>query len=126
MGKLVHNDVLDAALNVFETAATVITVCKDTPTNYSEAITQGAFMLAIKTGLTGGDFLIADAGGGGRQTTVSAQAAIAVLESGTATHICLTDGASKLLFVTTCTSQVLTAGNTVTIPAWTITIGDPS
>jgi len=125
MGKLVHNDVLDAALNVFETACTVITVCKDTPTTYGEAITQGTHMLAIKTGLTGGDFLISD-GATGRKTTISAQAAISVLETGAATHICLTDGASKLLFVTTCTSQVLTAGNTVTIPAWTITIGDPT
>jgi len=125
MGKLVHNDVLDAALNVFETEATVITVCKDTPTNYSEAITQGTHMLAIKTGLTGADFLISD-GASGRKTTISAQSTITVLETGTATHICLTDGASKLLFVTTCTGQVLTAGNTVTVPAWTITIGDPS
>ena len=126
MGKLVHDDVLDAALNIFETACTQISVCKDTPTTYSHAVTQGTHMLAIKSTLTGGDFLISDAAGGGRKTTVSAQSAISVLESGTATHICLMDVDDRLLFVTTCTGQVLTAGNTVTIPAWTITIGDPT
>jgi hypothetical protein len=126
MGKLVHNDVLDAALNVFETVCTQISVCKDTPTTYGEAVTQGTYMLAIKSSLGAGDFVIADAAGGGRKTTVSAQSAISVLESGTATHICLMDASAKLLFVTTCTGQVLTAGNTVTIPAWTITIGDPT
>jgi hypothetical protein len=34
--------------------------------------------------------------------------------------------ASALLYVTTCTSQALTAGNTVTVPAWDIEIADPS
>lgn len=126
MGKLVHDDVLDAALNVFETQCTQISVCKNTPTTYSQAVTQGTYMLAIKSTLTGADFLISDAAGGGRKTTVSAQSAIPVLETGDATHICLMDASAKLLFVTTCTLQTLTAGNTVTIPAWTITIGDPT
>uniref|UniRef100_A0A6H1ZNS0 Uncharacterized protein n=1 Tax=viral metagenome TaxID=1070528 RepID=A0A6H1ZNS0_9ZZZZ len=126
MGKLVHNDILDAALNVLETACTQISVCKDTPTTYGEATTLGTYMLAIKSTLTGADFLIADAAGGGRKTTISQQASISVTASGAATHICLMDVSAKLLYVTTCTSQALTSGNTVTIPAWTITIGDPT
>jgi hypothetical protein len=31
---------------------------------------------------------------------------------------------SKLLYVTTCTSQSLTSGGTVTVPAWDIEIAD--
>lgn len=125
MGKLVHNDILDAALNVFESVCTQISVCQDTPTTYGHATTAGAHMLAIKSDLDGGDFVISD-GTSGRKTTISEQAGIEILASGTATHICLMDASAKLLYVTTCTSQVLTDGNTVTIPAWTITIADPT
>jgi hypothetical protein len=45
--------------------------------------------------------------------------------SGTATHVALCD-ATRLLYVTTCTSQALTSGNTVNIPAWDIEIADPT
>ncbi len=43
---------------------------------------------------------------------------------GTATHVALADG-TRLLYVTTCTSQALTSGNTVNFPAWDIEIADP-
>jgi len=33
---------------------------------------------------------------------------------------------SVLYYVTTCTSQALTSGNTVNFPAWDIEIADPS
>lgn len=63
----------------------------------------------------------------GRKLTVAQQATITVDSSGTAQHIALADSAnSKLLYVTTCTSQALTSGNTVTVPAWDIEIADPS
>lgn len=41
------------------------------------------------------------------------------------TTYALGDG-SDLLYVTTCTSQSLTSGNTITFPAWDIEIADPS
>ena len=61
----------------------------------------------------------------GRKTTINQQAAIAVDSSGDATHIALCTGAA-LLYVTTCTTQTLTSGNTVTVPAWDIEIADPT
>jgi hypothetical protein len=49
--------------------------------------------------------------------------------SGTATHVALLFvGSVTLLYVTTCTSQALTANgsNTVNFPAWDIEIADPT
>lgn len=124
MGKLVHNDVLDAALNVILNDCTQMSVCSDTPTTYSHATTAGTYMLAIHT-MTSGDFALSD-GTTGRKITIAEQATVSVGTSGTATHVCLCDVDDRLLYVTTCTSQGLTSGNTVTFPAWTITIGDPT
>ena len=126
MGKLVHNDVLDGALNIIKNNATQISVCADTPTTYSHATTGGTYMLAIKSDLTSGSFTGPEDHTSGRKLTINEAASIEVTDSGTATHVCLCDASSKLLFVTTCTSQVLTDGNTVTIPAWVISIADPT
>lgn len=126
MGKLVDNSVLDAALNVILNGAKQLIVCSDTPTTYANA--TGTYDLATKTGLTSGDFAIADdsASPYGRKLTVAIQSAIPVDHSGTATHVALCGTASVLYYLTTCTSQVLTSGNTVTVPSWKITIGDPT
>jgi hypothetical protein len=45
--------------------------------------------------------------------------------AGTATHVALVDG-TRPLYVTTCTSQALTSGNTVNFPVWDIEIADPT
>jgi len=59
--------------------------------------------------------------------TIAEQATITVDHTGTATHIALgIAGSSTLVYVTTCTSQALTAGNTVTVPAWKVNFGDPT
>lgn len=123
MGKLIADAVLDAALSYISANTTQMSVCSDTPTTYSNATTAGSFRLALKTGLTGADFTGPSAGSQ-RQLSVNQQAAIAVSNSGSATHICLCSG-SVLLYVTTCTAQALTSGNTVTVPAWTISIASP-
>jgi len=56
---------------------------------------------------------------------VNQQATITVDSSGSAQHVALCSS-DTLLYVTTCTAQQLTQGNTVTIPAWDIEIADPS
>jgi len=124
MAKWAHDDVEDGTLNIIKNAATRLCVCNAQPTTYTEAITT--FKLAIHT-IAAADFTgPADDGVAGRKLTVNEQAAFAVDSTDTATHIALADSAtSKLLLVTTCTSQVLTAGNTVTVPAWDIKIADP-
>ena len=85
------------------------------------------YKLAIKT-IVGTDFTgPANGDTSGRKLTSNQHTGITVDTTGTATHIALADSAtSKLLFVTTCTSQALTAGNTVTIPAWDDEIADPA
>lgn len=121
MGKAVHNDVLDAALNEVATA-TIMTACSAEPTTRTEAVTTYALADHV---MAGGDYANADGDTNGRKVTIAQQADVLVDASGTATHIALCDG-TVLLYVTTCTSQALTSGNTVTFPAWDIEIADPT
>jgi hypothetical protein len=124
MAKLVDNAVLDGALNVIKNNATQISVCATQPTNYTEAISTN--MLALKSDVTGTDFTVGDGDTNGRKVAVAQFASISVTNSGTADHIALCGAASVLYYVTTCTGQALTAGNTVTIPTWDVELADPS
>jgi len=125
MGKSVHDDVLDAMLSYIKNNATRISVCSSEPTTYTQA--TSTYKLAIKT-ISSSDFTgPADGDVSGRKITVNQAANIEVDASGTAQHVALSDSNnSKLLYVTTCTSQALTEGNTVTIPAWDIEVSDPT
>ena len=124
MGKSVHNDVLDAALNYIKNNCDLMTVCSAEPTTAAEAISTYAL---ADVGLDDGDFAVAD-DTSGRKVTVAEQADVEVDVSDDATHVALVDTTSpgKLLYVTTCTQQALTQGNTVTFPAWKINIEDPT
>lgn len=121
MGKSVHNDILDASHD--ETAlADIMTVCSAEPTTRTEAV--ATFKLA-DVALAGGDFTKADGDTSGRKVTVAAKNAVPVDTTGTGTHIALSD-ATRLLRVTTMTSQPLTAGNTCNIPAHKYELADPA
>lgn len=122
MAKAVHDDVLDGALNIIKNNANIMTVCSQEPTTRTEAVTT--FALG-DVAMVSGDFINADGDTSGRKTSVGSKSSVNVDNSGTATHVALCDG-SRLLYVTTCTSQVLTSGNTITFPAWDIEIADPS
>lgn len=121
MGKLVDNSVLDAALDEIATA-TEIYLCTSEPASRAAAIT--ASVIPAHT-LTGGDFTNADGDTSGRKVTVSAQNSLTADATGTVTHVAICD-ASTLLYVTTCTSQAVTSGNTVNIGAWSVELADPS
>lgn len=126
MGKSVHDDVLDGALNVIKNNCTRQVACSAQPTTYAEA--NATYALADVT-LASGDFTVANGDTNGRKVTVGAKTGALIDTSGTATHIALLDVSnSKLLYVTTCTSQALTANgsNTVNFPAWDIEIADPT
>ena len=110
---------MDAALGVIDNA-TIETVCSAQPTTRTEAVTT--YALADTTPSFTGP---ADGSPDGRQIIVDQKTGVTIDTSGTATHVALCDG-SNLLHVTTCTSQALTAGGTVTIPAETITFRDPT
>jgi len=113
--------VLDGLLDKI-TAGVTLTVCSTQPTTRTEAITT--YMLASKT-ITSGDYTKAAGDVSGRKVTVAQQAAVAITNSGTAQHVAICDG-TNLLAVTTCTSQALVSGNTVTIPAWKTEVANPT
>jgi hypothetical protein len=128
MAKWQIDAMLDAALDYLKQNVTVICVCSAQPATYAEATTTydggaGKYKLAIKTGLTVADLIIADGTTNGRKVTIGQQAGITVDASASAVYVALCSG-TTLLYVTTCTSQALTVGNTVTIPAWKIEIAD--
>lgn len=122
MAKSVHNDVLDGAFDVLD-QADLMTVCSAEPTTRTEAVTT--FKLADVAMTPNTDFTKADGDTSGRKCTVAAKSSVPVDTTGTATHVALVD-ATRLLYVTTCTSQGLTSGNTVNFPSWKIEIADPS
>lgn len=121
MGKLVHDDVLDGAWNVLN-SANLLTVCSTQPTTRSHAITS--YKLA-SVAVSASDFTNANGSSGGRKCTVGAQNSVAVDATGSAEHVALVDG-TRLLYVTTCTKQTLTKDNKVNVPAWKATIADPT
>lgn len=123
MAKRAPTATLDAMLD-YIALSTRMTVCSAEPTTYTEG--NATYALADVT-VAPGDFTKAAGSPSGRKVTVAAKNAVPVDATGTATHIALLQVAdSTLRYVTTCTSQALTSGNTVNIPTWTITIPDPT
>ena len=124
MAKTVHDDVLDGAFDVLDQANLMI-ACSAQPTSRTEAVTTYAIADVAMTVNT--DFTKANGDVSGRKVTVAAKSTVLIDTSGTATHVALVDG-TRLLYVTTCTSQALTANgsNTVNFPAWDIEIADPT
>ena len=120
MAKKADDTVLDGLLNIIDNATRMVVTSAE-PANFAGI---AAVALADVT-LDSGDFTDANGDTSGRKVTIGAQNAVPVDASGTATHICLDDG-TTLLFVTTCTSQALTSGNTVNIPAFDIEVADPT
>lgn len=133
MAKFSHDNVLDAGLKVISgdsitndtTNNRDLCVCSSQPTTRTEAVTT--YCLAKTTLTKSTDFTIADntASPYGRKVTTASKSSVSVTASGTANYIAICDG-TNLLVVTTCTSQALTSGNTVTIPAFSIIISDPT
>lgn len=123
MAKAVPDAVLDLALNDIKTSTTQY-ICSGEPANFAGI----AAVTLASTSMAGGDYTGPAAGstptsGKGRKLTMAAKSILGagVTTSGTATHVALAT-ASVLKYVTTCTSQALTAGNPVNIPAWNIEI----
>lgn len=125
MAKATPDAVLDKILDEVATATRMI-ACSAQPTTYTEA--NSTYALADVT-MAGGDFTKANGDVSGRKVTMGAKSSVLIDVSGTATHIALVRVSdSTLLYVTTCTSQALTANgsNTVNFPAWDIEIADPT
>lgn len=119
MARRADDTVLDAPFSVIDNA-TIMTVCSQEPTTRTEAVTTYALANVAPT-FTGP----ANGSPSGRQLSVDQKSNVTIDASGDATHVALCDG-STLLYATVCNTQTLTAGGTVTIPAWLITFLDPA
>lgn len=116
MAKSLSQAGYDALLDLLATC-TIMVACSAQPTTYTEL--TSTYALADVT-LSGGDFTKATGDGGSpaRKVTVGAKTGVTIDSSGTATHVGHgISGSSTLVWVTTCTSQALTSGNTVNFPA---------
>lgn len=122
MAKTVHDDVLDGAFDVLD-QADLMTVCSAQPTTRTEAVTT--YKLADIAMTPNTDYTKANGDTNGRKVTVAAKSGVTIDTNGTALFVALVDG-TRLLYVTTCTSQALTAAGTVDFPAWDIEIADPT
>ncbi|HEY9415891.1 MAG TPA: hypothetical protein VIQ30_14100 [Pseudonocardia sp.] len=123
MAKQAPDATIDAMFDYVD-LCNIMHVCSAEPANYAgiAAVSLASVALTPNT-----DFTKANGDTSGRKVTVAAKSGVSVASSGTATHIVIaltTD--STLRYVTTCTSQALTAGNTVNIPAWKIEVADPT
>jgi hypothetical protein len=125
MAKSAHADVLDGLLNQVKTGCTKVTVCTTEPTTYAQA--NATNMLANVT-VESSDFTLGSESGG-RSLAFGGKSGVLISNSGTAEHIAFLDVAnSKLLAVTTCTSQALTANgaNTVAISTLKFIVNNPT
>lgn len=120
MAKKCADSVLDAALDKIATATSMIALAAE-PADRAAAL-SGALATAT---MSGGDYTNANGDTNGRKVTVAQKTGVTIDAGDTATHVALID-ATELLYVTTCTSQVLTTGNTMTFPAWDVEIADPT
>ncbi len=120
MAKYVNPAVLDGALNIVATATRMVALSGQ-PANYAAADTGRL----AEASLAGGDFALAVGDVSGRKVSIAAKSGLSVIAAGTADHVALLDG-TRLLYVTTCPTQALPSGGTVSIGTWSVEIGDPS
>jgi len=141
MGKNVHDNVLDAALNYLKNNGNRLVVLTAEPTGasaYTNAQTNAdssGYRLAEAT-ISASDFTgPADGDTSGRKITVNAQSSMSingVASTGSATHVAIVQyhassaSSQNVLYTTTCTTQTLTGGNKVNTPAWVVELRDPS
>jgi hypothetical protein len=120
MGKLIPDAQLDAFLKTIADNCNKVVICSTQPTTYTEAnATYKLGEIATTTGDGNGDFVISDGDTNGRKLRLLQQTGVPISATGSAQHIALLDTVnSKLLAVTTCTSQTVTNGNTATINAF--------
>ena len=130
MARLADNDVLDDGLDAMKAAVDAVegemTICEGAPTTFEHADSnKGTGAGKVLARVVYPTLTIED-DTSGRKCTISAENGITIDISGDADHIALTDGSSKLWFVTTCTQQALVAAGTVDVPAWKINVKDPT
>lgn len=123
MGKQAPDATIDSMFDYID-QCNIMHVCSAEPANYAgiAAVSLADVALTPDT-----DFTKANGDTSGRKVTIAAKNAVPVDVTGTANHIAIARSTdSTLRYVTTCTSQALTSGNTVDIPSWKIEVADPT
>ena len=117
----VNDSALDALLNDINDA-TILHICSDLPTNYTEA--TSTFSLGSKSGLG----LPAPVNGdtSGRKIVIPAITDGSVTATGTASHYALVDGSTLKAAHTLISTVAVTSGQTFQIGSFDIEISDPS
>lgn len=116
---MIHDDALDAALNVIQSNTTVLHICDTEPTDYASISSLGSKSSPSIGTPENGDT-------SGRKITVASVSDGSVSADGTAAYWALAD-ASRLLAAGALTStQSVTNGNTFTLTAFDVEIQDPS
>ena len=124
MAKSISDPVFDAALAKIATCTRLV-VCSAEPANFAGIAAVALADVVMTAGDGAGDYVISNGDVSGRKVRVQQQAAVPIDVTGTATHVVLDDGVT-LQAVTTCTSQGLTSGGTVTVPVYDFEFADPT
>jgi hypothetical protein len=125
MAASIPDTVLDAQLGLI-TDATRVSACSQAPTSYAEATTGGTYALAVAT-ISAADFAAAAADTSGRKQQFKGKTGASVSNPGTATYVVFSKSTdSSIKAILACTSQVLTAGNTLDFPAFYFHIPEPT
>src|SRR3990167_2283617 len=122
-GEFISDEVFDQGLDYADTNGTRIDITSQVATTYGNATTAGAFSLGNKTGLNTG--ATQNGAVDGRRVIVPAITDGTITTTGTVTHWALTDGISLLIATGPLSaSQAVTAANTFTLDAISVTIRD--
>lgn len=119
MGKLITQGLLDGTLDQIATCVT-FTLCAGEPANFAAIATNAL----ASTTIGSGDFTKANGDVSGRKITVDAQADLEIDFSGDVDHVVIDNGTDFM--VTTCATQALTAGGTVSTTAYAFESRDPT
>lgn len=127
--KYANDLIMDAALNYIKTNAvkmyvTTAAISSASVVSYTKITSTAALTGAISTAAIASVAL----GAGdtsGKKLAIPEFASVAVVASGAAARVCLVNSSgSVVVYTTTCTSQSVVSGNTITIPTWDIEIRD--
>jgi hypothetical protein len=121
MGKWVADQVLDGALAVIAAADRMVALGAQPPT-YAAAWENRLAEAPMVTA----DFVTGPGDASGRKIVIGGKTGANVVAAGTANHVALLDTATgRLLYVTTCPTQMLAPGGTVSFDGWSVEIGAP-
>jgi hypothetical protein len=127
--KYINSTGMDQELN-WVAGSNQINVLSGSPATFTQF--DSTFKLSgspLISGAGNGDFTVAggDAGGNSRKVTITAKSGLSITASGSATCVAVGDtSGSTIRMFTSCTTQYLTSGGTVDIPAFKLEIADPT